>query len=34
LSLSAEDLFEVFIDEETSSIIFKKVPDKEIYYRK
>lgn len=34
LGLSAEDLFEVFIDEETSSIIFKKVQDKEIYYRK
>lgn len=34
LGLSAEDLFEVFIDEENSSIIFKKVQDKEIYYRK
>lgn len=34
LGLSAEDLFEVFIDEENFSIIFKKVQDKEIYYRK
>lgn len=34
LGLSTEDLFEVFIDEENSSIIFKKVQDKEIYYRK
>lgn len=34
LNLSTDDLFEVFIDEEDSSIIFKKVQDKEIYYRK